>query len=92
MHAMFSIDQNCHSLWDVLPKLQALAGGGRCVCHFVEDVDMAYTAIGAAGAAGAPHLARERYYRDGGADWGAAVFYSEFLSRLPELIKMRCCI
>jgi len=80
---VFSIDQNCHSLWDVLPKLHALSAHGYAVRHFVEDVDVAYTAIGSAGAAGDVRLARERYYRSGGADWGAALFYSDFLGRLP---------
>ncbi len=36
---MFSIDQNCHSLWDVLPKLQALQRRAEAVTHFVEDID-----------------------------------------------------
>ena len=64
---MFSIDQNCHPLWDVVPKLQALAEQGRAVTHFIEDVDMAYTAIGAA-AGDRPRLAPERFHRSGGAD------------------------
>ena len=83
---MFSIDQNCHSLWDVLPKLQALAARKLPVVHFVEDVDMAYTAIGATDDE-PPRLARERYHRSGGADWGAAVFYFEFLGRQPVEIR-----
>jgi len=89
----FSIDQNCHSLWDVLPKLQALARKGHAVRHFVEDVDVAFTAIGAvadspaSGQGGALRLALERFYRSGGADWGAALFYSEFLGRLPLEVR-----
>ena len=50
---MFSIDQNCHSLWDVLPKLQALAGRGLQPTQFVEDIDVAFTALGSAPDAGA---------------------------------------
>ena len=80
---VFSIDQNCHTLWDVVPKLRALSAHGYSVRHFVEDVDVAYTAIGSASGQGGAHVARERYYRSGGADWGAALFYSEFLGRLP---------
>jgi len=79
---MFSIDQNCHPLWDVVPKLQALARRGYDVTHFIEDVDMAYTAIGAA-PGDSPRLAPERFHRSGGADWGAAVFYYKFLGRQP---------
>jgi SAM-dependent methyltransferase len=83
---MFSVDQNCHPLWDVLPKLQALALRGGRTTHFIEDVDVAFTAIGAA--PDAPlRMARERYYDRGGADWGAAVFYSEFLGRLPVDVR-----
>ncbi len=77
---MFSIDQNSHSLWDALPKVQALAGKGIAVRHFVEDVDTAFTAMGA-GVGGKLSLARERFYRSGGADWGAALFYTEFFGR-----------
>ena len=81
---MFSIDQNCHSLWDVLPKLQALQRRAEAVTHFVEDIDAAFTALGAEAGSTAPlQLARERYHHSGGADWGAALFYSEFLGRLP---------
>jgi len=78
---MISIDQNCHSLWDTVPKLQALAGRGVEVVHYIEDVDVAFTALGAA--PGAPlTLDRERYHHSGGAWWGAALFYYEFLGRL----------
>ncbi len=84
---MFSIDQNCHSLWDTLPKLQALAAHGRHVTHFVEDVDVAFTALGAGVDDSVLHLTRERFHRSGGQDWGAALFYSEFLGRLPAEIR-----
>ncbi len=81
---MFSIDQNCHSYWDVLPKLQALQRRSMAVTHFVEDIDTAYTSIGSDDT---PHIARERYYRGGGADWGAALFYSDFLGAQPVDIR-----
>ena len=84
---MFSIDQNSHSLWDALPKVQALDRRGERVRHFVEDVDVAFTALGARGPAAPLRLARERFYRSGGSDWGAAMFYSEFLSALPVEIR-----
>jgi hypothetical protein len=84
---MFSIDQNCHPLWDVLPKLQALALRGGGATHFVEDIDTAFTAIGTGLAGGPLRLDRERFYYRGGADWGAALFYSEFLGRLPVDLK-----
>ena len=83
---MFSIDQNCHPLWDVVPKLAALAARGLAAVHFIEDVDMAYTAIGAKHG-DEPRLAPERFYRSGAADWGAAVFYYEFLGRQPVDIR-----
>jgi hypothetical protein len=84
---MFSIDQNCHSLWDVLPKLQALAAAGHEVTHFVEDVDVAFTALGSSIDDSVLHLTRERFHRSGGQDWGAALFYSEFLGKLPVEIR-----
>jgi len=84
---MFSIDQNCHSLWDVLPKLQALRAHGYDVTHFIEDADVAFTAIGTGGQDRPLGLARERFYRSGGADWGAALFYTEFLGRQPTDIR-----
>ena len=84
---MFSIDQNSHSLWDAPAKVQALGRHGVRVRHFVEDVDVAFTALGS-GLAGAPlRLARERFYRGGGSDWGAAMFYAGFLSPLPVEIR-----
>ena len=79
---MLSIDQNCHSLWDVIPKLRALAGRGSRPCHLIEDIDVAFTSIGA-DPDGELHLAPECFHHSGGGDWGAAVFYSEFLGRLP---------
>ncbi len=83
---MFSIDQNCHSLWDVAPKLAALAHAGRTVTHFVEDIDVAFTELG--GAAGnSLRVVRERFHPSGGQDWGAALFYSDFLGRLPVEIR-----
>ncbi len=84
---MFSIDQNCHSLWDVVPKLQALAHRGLSVRHFIEDIDVAFTSLGSDSAAAPLRLVRERFHPSGGADWGAALFYSEFLGRLPVEIR-----
>jgi len=83
---VFSIDQNSHSLWDSMPKLQALARAGLPVTHFIEDVDVAFTALGASPGE-AVRIARERFHRSGGQDWGAALFYSEFLGRLPVEIR-----
>ncbi len=73
---MFSIDQNCHPLWDVVPKLHALTAKGFPVHHFIEDIDVAFTAVG--GQLGDTQLrfAPERFHGSGGSDWGAAVFYS----------------
>ncbi|MGB2824768.1 MAG: hypothetical protein WBF17_27600, partial [Phycisphaerae bacterium] len=73
---MFSIDQNCHSLWDALPKLHALARRGRRVMHFNEDIDSAFTSLGSRIDADDLRLARERFHHSGGADWGAALFYT----------------
>jgi hypothetical protein len=79
---MLSIDQNCTPLWDTVPKLHALARHGHQVLQCIEDVDVAFTAMG--DDANAPiRLARERFYASGGADWGAALFYHEFLGRVP---------
>jgi hypothetical protein len=85
---MISIDQNCHSLWDALPKLQALVGRGMPVRHFIEDIDVAFTEVGASAPSdnglarpGSLRLERERYYRGREADWGAALFYHQFLGR-----------
>jgi hypothetical protein len=84
---MFSIDQNSHPLWDAVPKLHALRARGLDVCHFIEDIDVAFTEVGAALGGGGLRLERERYYRGGGADWGAALFYHQFLGRLPVEVR-----
>jgi len=88
---LISIDQNSHTFWDVLPKLQALAHDGHSVCHCIEDIDVAFTAIGAQvedeTAEGEMRMARERFYRGGAADWGAAIFYFNFLGRQPVEIR-----
>ncbi len=78
-----SIDQNCHSLWDAVPKCQVLSRRGEPVRHFVEDIDVAFTAIGSQAGGDRPRLARERWHHSGAADWGAALFYCGFLGRLP---------
>lgn len=84
---MFSIDQNSHSLWDTLPKLQALRAAGKTVRHYLEDIDVAFTALGAKGDEPNLHLAQERFHSDGGSDWGAALFYNDFLGRVPVEIR-----
>jgi hypothetical protein len=84
---MFSIDQNSHSLWDALPKLQALRAAGVAVHHYLEDIDVAFTALGAKGEEPNLHIAQERYHPSGGLDWGAALFYNDFLGRLPVDIR-----
>jgi hypothetical protein len=84
---MLSVDQNCHSLWDVLPKLQALARAGHDVTHYIEDIDAAFTAMGAPVNSDDLRIVRERFHRSGGADWGAAMFYTEFLGRQPVEIR-----
>ncbi|OGV70817.1 MAG: hypothetical protein A3K19_26875 [Lentisphaerae bacterium RIFOXYB12_FULL_65_16] len=78
-----SIDQNSHSLWDTIPKLQAVAVRGWRGIHCVEDVDVAFTRRGAAGADSRLELVLERCYRGGVSDWGATLFYTEFLGRQP---------
>ena len=88
MPAMFSIDQNCHSLWDVLPKLQALARRGLVVTQYVEDVDAAFTELGSAVAGSRLRLARERFHHSGGEDWGAGLFYTHFLGRLSVDLRL----
>lgn len=85
---MLSIDQNCNSLWDVLPKVQALHRQGHAVRQLVEDIDVAFTSLGSAVDSEHLRLARERYHRSGGADWGAALFYSQFLGR--QAVDIRC--
>ena len=88
---LISIDQNSHTFWDVLPKLQALASGGYSACHSIEDIDVAFTSIGAQvddeTAEAEMRMARERFYRGGAADWGAAIFYFSFLGRQPVEIR-----
>lgn len=87
---MFSIDQNCNSLWDVAPKLTALAQRGHPVRHFIEDVDAAFTEMGAdlePNRQAPLRLVRERFHRSGGSDWGAALFYTEFLGRQAVEIR-----
>lgn len=80
-----SIDQNCHSLWDAVPKLDALCRQGYSGVHCIEDVDVAFTLRGGAALPpdGPPSLACERFYRGGASDWGAALFYTDFLGRNP---------
>ncbi|MBS3734315.1 MAG: hypothetical protein KGY99_05250 [Phycisphaerae bacterium] len=82
-----SIDQNCHPLWDVVPKLHALCAKGYRVRHLIEDVDMAFSAPGAQVDTPDLRLSLERYHHSGGTDWGAALFYSEFLGRVPVDIR-----
>jgi hypothetical protein len=88
---LISIDQNCHPLWDVPPKLHALVRAGHSVRHYIEDIDVAFTSIGAGvdddDQAPQMRIARERFYRSGPADWGAAVFYFGFLGRQPIEIR-----
>jgi len=84
---MFSIDQNSHSLWDAIPKLHVLVRKGAAVTHFIEDVDAAFTALGSTVEGGSLALVRERFHRSGGADWGAALFYTEFLGRQAVEIR-----
>ena len=86
---IISIDQNCHPLWDVPPKLHALTHAGHSTHHCIEDIDVAFTAIGAQAGDDDSHLrvARERFYRSGAADWGAAIFYFSFLGRQPVEIR-----
>ncbi|MBN1943308.1 MAG: hypothetical protein JW849_08445 [Phycisphaerae bacterium] len=84
---MFSIDQNSHSLWDALPKLHALHAAGRGVRHVLEDIDVAFTALGAKVDEPNLHIAPEQFHAAGGQDWGAALFYNDFLGRLPVEIR-----
>lgn len=80
---IFSIDQNSNSLWDTLPKLQALARRGLAVRHFVEDIDVAFTSLGAKVDEPGLRIAMEKFHPSGGSDWGAGLFYSDFLGRMP---------
>ncbi len=83
-----SIDQNSHVLWDTVPKLQALARAGWTGVHCVEDVDVAFTRQGAVAPGHDLELAPERMYRSGNSDWGAALFYSEFLGRNAVNVRL----
>ena len=76
-----SIDQNCASFWDTIPKLDALRRKGIDVSHYVEDVDIAFAARGAEVDQPDLRLAMENVYPGGGQDWGAGLFYSDFLGR-----------
>jgi hypothetical protein len=78
-----SIDQNGAAWWDVAPKLAALTSAGYGGTHYVEDVDTAFSRHGAAVDDSALALAPEAYYRGGASDWGATLFYDDFLGRLP---------
>lgn len=84
---MRSIDQNCHSLWDVPAKLHALAARGHRATHFVEDIDAAFTSLGSQSQGGELRLVRERFHRSGGSDWGAALFYTGLLGRVPVEVR-----
>lgn len=76
-----SIDQNSNSLWDVLPKIEALHVHGKELLHYVEDIDVAFTRVGSNHSE--PELSLEQYYPNGSLDWGASLFYMDFLGRLP---------
>ncbi len=78
-----SIDQNCHPLWDTVPKLAALAAHGWTGLHCIEDIDLAFSRQGARPGETGLALMRERFYRGGHSDWGAALFCHDFLGRLP---------
>ncbi len=75
-----SIDQNCSPLWDAIPKLAALRAHAFAGVHCIEDVDVAFTQQFAPPGT-PPHVAPERFYPNGNSDWGASVFYSDFLGR-----------
>jgi hypothetical protein len=74
-------------LWDAIPKLGALAAKGYDVTHYVEDIDVAFTSMGSGVGADGLKFDRERFHRSGGQDWGAAMFYSAFLGRLPVELR-----
>ncbi|MBN2452268.1 MAG: hypothetical protein JXR77_17920, partial [Lentisphaeria bacterium] len=78
-----SIDQNCHPLWDTLPKLHALAARGWRGRQAIEDVDVAFSRQGSRPGDRGLELLPERFYRGGHSDWGAALFCHDFLGRLP---------
>lgn len=81
--AFISIDQNCHPLWDTIPKLDALAAHGWQGVHCIEDIDVAFSRQGAAPGDKGLALLPERTYRGGHSDWGAALFAHDLLGRLP---------
>lgn len=83
MSDFVSIDQNSHPLWDTVPKLDALIAKGLRGTHYLEDVDVAFTRRGAEAEGGQLEIMPERYYRGGASDWGATLFYTEFLGRNP---------
>lgn len=82
-----SIDQNSNSLWDTIPKLHALKSHKMDFLHLVEDIDLAFTKVGANSPKKTPQLTYEQYYRNGNLDWGASLFYSKFLGKLPVNIR-----
>ena len=82
-----SIDQNSTPLWDTVPKIAALVRQGLNGLHFVEDVDVAFTRHGAVPGDERVEVARERYYRGGTSDWGASLFYTDFLGRNPVDVR-----
>ena len=83
MPDFLSIDQNSNTLWDTVPKLGALARHGWTGTHCLEDIDMAFTRRGIRPGDPTLELLPERYYRGGVSDWGATLFYSDFLGRQP---------
>jgi len=78
-----SIDQNSHPFWDTIPKLASAAAHGLQGIHYVEDVDVAFTRHGARIGDERLQLRPERVYRGGTSDWGASLFYTDFLGRNP---------
>ncbi|MBR0459914.1 MAG: hypothetical protein IJJ26_11810 [Victivallales bacterium] len=92
MRDFLSIDQNCNGLWDTVPKLAALHVHGLSGVHYLEDVDMAYTRHGAK-VGDALAMERERFYRGGVSDWGAAYFYTDLLGAQPwDLSEFSNCL
>ena len=85
--AFISIDQNSQPLWDVVPKLAVLSREGMQGTHCIEDIDTAFTRRGGALGDTQLELARERYYRGGASDWGASLFYPDFLGRSPHDLR-----
>ncbi len=81
--AFQSIDQNCHPLWDTVPKLAALSHHGLTGIHYLEDIDVACTRRGAEVDDQRLEVCRERTYRGGVSDWGASLFYTELFGRNP---------